>query len=53
MGQTVIKVLTGETYGSAHWNSSQIGNSTKTSADQFGWDGGVQRPAMTFPSLAS
>lgn len=53
MGQTVIKVLTGETYGSAHWNSSQIGNSTKTSADQFGYDGGVQRPAMTFPSLAS
>ena len=53
MGQTVIKVLTGETYGSAHWNSSQIGNATKTSADQFGWDGGVQRPAMTFPSLAS
>lgn len=53
MGKTVIKVLTGETYGSAHWNSSQIGNSTKTSADQFGWDGGVQRPAMTFPSLAS
>lgn len=53
MGQTVIKVLTGETYGSAHWNSSQIGNGTKTSADQFGWDHGVQRPAMTFPSLAS
>ena len=53
MGQTVIKVLTGETYGSAHWNSSQIGNATKTSADQFGWDSGVQRPAMTFPSLAS
>ena len=53
MGQTVIKVLTGETYGSAHWNSSQIGNGTKTSADQFGYDNGVQRPAMTFPSLAS
>lgn len=53
MGKTVIKVLTGETYGSAHWNSSQIGNGTKTSADQFGWDNGVQRPAMTFPSLAS
>lgn len=53
MGQTVIKVLTGETYGSAHWNSSQIGNGTKTSADQFGYDHGVQRPAMTFPSLAS
>lgn len=53
MGQTVIKVLTGEIYGSAHWNSSQIGNGTKTSADQFGYDHGVQRPAMTFPSLAS
>ena len=53
MGQTVIKVLTGETYGSAHWHSSQIGNGTNTSADQFGWDNGVQRPAMTFPSLAS
>lgn len=53
MGQTVIKVLTGETYGSAHWNNGQIGNDTKTSANYFGYYNGTQRPAMTFPSLAS